>query len=158
MFVAGAYTVTLGGTTIGQVEDGIRLRYSTSVESIRGDNYGDTVQDGVFRGLSDFMYLDMVLTEYNLALAQSAFWYWSATFGTIADGTVGKLLTALAQALVMTKVSGPNAVPTSLTANLAILAPGNSVELLFAPRLRRVPLSLVLLPFNSSTNKFFTLA
>lgn len=155
-FISGGYSVTLGGSTLGQIEDGIRQRYSFAGEAVRGDNMGDTVQDVVFRGLSDYMYFDMVLTEYNASGALAAFWYWSTTFGTIDDGIVGKTLYGLASSLVLTKVAGPSATPSTLTAAHCILAPGNSVELLYAPRLKRVPLSFICLPYLSSTNKFFS--
>lgn len=154
--IAGGYTCTYNSLSVGQIEDGINLIPDIYGEPIRGDNFGDTIQDGVFRGAD--VYAEMTLIEYDLALLTAAFWPWSATFGKLDDGIVGKLWTALAKALVLTKVSGPNASPTSLTASKAILAPNFPVNLLFAPRLRRVPLRLLLLPYAVSSNNYvFTL-
>lgn len=158
MFIAGAYLPTFDGSTLGQVEDGISLDYSFASDEIKGDNLGDTTQDDVFRGLAGAMFLEMTLTEFNAAGVLAAFWPWSATWGRIDTGIVGQLGTGLAKSLVLTKVSGPNATPTTLTALKAVLAPGYPIRLLFAPRLRRVPLRLKLYPYTaSSVNQFFTI-
>lgn len=154
-FLAGGYTVTYNASSLGQIEDGINIEQMLGGEPIRGDNFGDTIQDFVFRGGDVFV--DLIMTEWNAAGALGAFWYWSTTWGKMDDGKIGTLATSLASALVLTKVAGPNASPTSLTANKAILAPGYPVRHLFAPRLRRVPLRLQLLPYPVSTvNQFFT--
>lgn len=156
-FIAGGYAVLLGGSTVGQIQDGCLLEQTLNGEPIRGDNYGDTIQDFVFRGGDVFM--NMVLTEYNATAAKTAFWPWSTTWGKIDDGVIGKLGTALAAVLLLTAVSGPSAAsaPATFTANKAILAPGFPVQMLFAPRLRTVPIRLQLLPYNETTNQFFKL-
>lgn len=156
-FIAGGYTVTLGGSTVGQIQDGIMLEQTLNGEPVRGDTFGDTIQDFVFRGGDVFM--NMVLLEYDATSAKTAFWPWSTTWGRITSGIVGKLGTAMAAALVLTAVAGTSAAtaPATLTANKAILAPGFPVQMLFAPRLRSIPIRLQLLPYNATNDQFFVL-
>ncbi|OGT57668.1 MAG: hypothetical protein A3E01_02720 [Gammaproteobacteria bacterium RIFCSPHIGHO2_12_FULL_63_22] len=151
-FIAGAYTVTYNALALGQARDGYRLRVSPAVEEITGDNYGDTVQDGVYRGGSCFLQMDLL--EYNAAAIQTAMWPYG-TFGTL--GVIGRLQTALAKQIVMTAVAGTPAAstPATVTFARAILAPGQQTELLFAPRLRIVPIMFQILP-DGSGNWFTT--
>lgn len=154
-FIAGGYTATWNALPLGQIEDGIQLDFTLGAEEIRGDNYGDTVQDGVFRGGDCF--LTATFLEWDLIQTSKALWYWSTTFGKIDDGFIGRLMSTFAKVLVLTKVTGPSASPTTLTANLAVLAPRFNVNTLLAPRLRRVPIRFQLLPFATAgpINQFF---
>lgn len=152
-FIAGAYTVTYNSADIGQIENGIRLLWAPGEEEITGDLLGDSVQDGVYRGGNAWLELTMI--EYNATGAGTAFWPWSDTFGKA--GTIGVLSSSLAKVLVLTKVSGPNATPASLTANLALPNGGQEISTLLAPRLRRVPVRYRLFPYTvSSTYRWFT--
>jgi len=49
-FVAGGYTVTWDGSTVGQIANGIRVKHEFFKRMITGDNYAETPQDGVYRG------------------------------------------------------------------------------------------------------------
>jgi hypothetical protein len=161
-FISGGYTVTLGGTSLGQIEDGIRFSYSKAVEEIRGDNFGDTTQDAVMRGVSGYMTIDFTLTEWGKVL--SSYWFLGTVFGVMDAGIIGSLLSTKSAALVLTAVANTPAAAgapsfTTATFTNAVLAPGFNVSHLLAPRLRRIPLQFVALPFTaSSVNKFFTLA
>lgn len=147
-FIAGAYTVTWNSVTIGQVSDGIRLRQSNSVEVIKGQSLGESTQDGVYQGGDAFIQLESL--EY-ITGAIAAWWPYG-DLGVV--GLPGRLLTSLAKSLVLTAVSGTPAEssPATLTASKAILAPNQNLELLFATRLRRVPLMFQLLPYTSGDN------
>lgn len=159
-FIAGGYTCSFDGDTVGQIEDGIEFEWVFNGEVIKGDNLGDSMQDGVYRGGDCFC--SMTLTEYDQAKLLKAIWPWSpagagaANFGRV--GTVGVLATSAARTLILTKVIGPNASPTSITCTAngttggAILPFGFPIRLLLAPRLRRIPLRLQLLPYSSGSN------
>jgi hypothetical protein len=144
-FISGPYTLTYGASPLGIIEDAASLEITPSEDGIQGDNYGDSIQDGVYRGGN--CYLDLVLQEYNAAGALSAFWPFHATFGHM--GQVGTLKSSFAAALVLTAVSGTPAAsaPATLTANKAVLAPNFPLRLLFGSRLRNVPLRFQFLPY-----------
>lgn len=148
-FIAGGYTVTYNGNTLGQIANGIRVSHEFFKRMITGDSYGETPQDGVYRGGQ--MFAEMTLLEYNATGAQLAFWPYNATIFTL--GTVGRLdvASSLAKSLVLTAVAGTTAAaaPASQTHLTSILREGFPVELLYAPDLREVPLAMRIYP-NSS--------
>ena len=154
-FIAGQYTVSYDGATIGQVRDGINIEHSFFKQLITGDNYAETPQDAVYRGGECFA--EFVCLEYNNAKAKLAFWPYHATYGTI--GTVGRtdVGSSLVKTLLLTSTAGTPAVtqPPTITATRAILAEGFPVRLLFAPALREVPLRFRLYP--DASGLFFTL-
>jgi len=148
-FIAGPYTMTYNSLSLGIIEDAIRLEITPSEDGIQGDNLGDTIQDGVYRGGN--CYIDIVMQEYNAAGALAAFAPWHATFGNI--GQVGILKSSLAQTLVLTAVAGTGAATNiaTLTSTKAVLAPNFPVSMLLGSRLRNVPLRLQLLPYNAGS-------
>lgn len=166
-FIAGPYTWTygtqsgpMGGTyTLGITEDTATLEYSgAGVDPIRGDNLGDVIQDGVFRGGN--YYLELVLQEYNLPAARHCFHPWTGTFGEV--GIVGSLLSAYADVIQATPLSPLSTLGTESTKILyiykAVLAPGFSIRHLFGSRLRNVPVRFLLLPVLVGTSqRFFSL-
>lgn len=155
--IAGPYTITHNAAPLGFVEDGFDLEFSADGKDlITGDNLGGSVQDGVYRGGQCFISFTMM--EYDIAQVRKVLWPYG-TLGTV--GQVGRLDTNLASALVLTNVTGTPAFgqPTSLTANLSILAENFPVRLLFATRARRMPIRLRLLPFDDAgTTRWFKLA
>lgn len=150
-FIAGHYTVTYNAQTLGIVEDAIQLEITPAVDPIVGDNYGASVQDGVYRGGNCF--IDMVLQEFNATGALDAFWPFADTFGKL--GVVGTLLSSFAAALVLTAVSGTTATPATLTADKAVLAPNFPIRTLWGTRLRNVPIRFQLLPYLDTGVDYF---
>ena len=156
-FIAGPSSCSYNALALGQSQDGYALDFSLFFEPVRGDNLADAIQDLITRGAD--AYLSTVLIEYNAAGAQSAFWPQNAVFGT--QGQVGRISASaiggvtLAKPMILTAIAGTtaSATPATLTAALSILAPNFNVNLLFAPRLRVVPLRLQCLP-NSSLVSF----
>jgi hypothetical protein len=148
-FVAGQYTVTWSGSSLGQIANGIRVKHEFFKKMITGDNFAETPQDGIFRGGQ--MFASMTLLEYNATGAQLAFWPYSATIFTM--GVIGRLDVgaALAKSLVLTAIAGTSAAaaPATQTHLTSILREGFPVELLYAPDLREVPLEMRIYP-NSS--------
>jgi len=150
-FIAGAYTWTLGGNALGVVEDACQMEVTPVVDPIVGDDLGATIQDGVYRGGN--CYISMVLQQYDAAGGRAAFWPYADTFGKV--GTVGALLSSFAAALVGTKVAGPNASPSNITATYAVLAPGHPISMLFGSRHRNIPVRFLLLPFVYNSVTYF---
>ena len=153
-FIAGPYTYTLAASSLGISEDGFRLRIANRGDAIRGDNLGASIQDFVYRGAD--LTLETTLQEYDAAGAQSAFWPYDAVLGE--HGQAGILASSVAGALVLTAVAGTTAAaaPASLTGTLSVLPPDFNVDLLFAARLRNVPLQFQLLPTGSPVAWFTT--
>lgn len=137
-FIAGQYTVTLGGSTVGQLADGIALEHQAFKRLITGDNFAESPQDAVFRGMS--LFAAYTLLEYNATSARAAFWPYGSTYLTM--GVVGRLDSALIAQLILTAASGTPAAstPASVTLPKAILAEGFPVSILFRPDLREVPI------------------
>src|SRR6516164_3904027 len=110
--IAGSYTISYNSVSLGVTElDSVRLSHTPEYEDILGDNFGASIQDGVYRGGN--AYVDMVLLEWykaNTTLndVMSAFWPYitntTANWGQI--GTIGVLATSLAKTLLLTAVSG----------------------------------------------------
>ncbi len=160
-FIAGPYTSTWTPPTgaalsLGITEDGFDLEWVMHGEIIKGDNMGDSIQDGVYRGGDAF--ISLTSEEFDAAglygasgtIAQ-AFNPASATFGR--HGQAGVLFSALAGILVLTRVSASTtASPVSITANKAILANEYVIRTKLASRLRKVPLRFLLLPYTVSSN------
>lgn len=173
-FIAGPYVWTYNGRSIGISEDGWRLNQTNAGDPIRGDNLGDSMQDYVYRGGD--VTIETVLQEWNFAIAAgelgdsdwsgltglsqaeqninaySIFWPWTY-FGN--SGQVGRLASMCSAPLVGVPAPGTTAAQTvgiggidytTLTASYAVLAPGYNVSMLFAARLRNIPVRLQCLP------------
>lgn len=148
-FIAGAFTVTYNANSVGQLANGLKLSHEFFKRLITGDSFAETPQDGVYRGGQ--MFIDFTMLEYNATGAQLAFWPYSATIFTL--GTVGRLDvgSSLAKSLVLTAVAGTTAatVPATQTHLTSILREGFPVDVLYAPDLREVPISMRIYPNNS---------
>lgn len=137
-FIAGPYTATLGASTVGIQEEGYRIEHSVFKRLITGDNFAQTPQDAVFRGME--VLVSYRLEEYDAAGAATAFWPYGASYLTM--GQVGRLDSNVASQLILTATAGTTAAgsPATVTLPLCILAEGFPVDLLFAPDLRVIPI------------------
>ena len=159
-FIAGKYDATFANVATGQIEDGYEIEHSVSQEDIVGQDMGDSVQDGVYRGGN--MFISFTLLEFSISSAMlSLWWMHSNTLGRM--GKIGTLIQQnFAQSLVLTALAGTPAAGGgavgSLTAAKCCWAPNFDVRILFAPRLRRVPLRLRLYPYSdgASNNVWFS--
>lgn len=146
-FIAGQYTATLDGSTVGQIESGVTLEHSFFKRLITGDNFAETPQDAVFRGSQ--MSGQYTLLEYDATSARLAFWPYGANYLNMSV-VIATLDVDLANSngnskqLVLTALTGTpaqaQAAPATATLPRAILSEGFSVGLLFAPDLRTVPI------------------
>lgn len=173
-FIAGPYVWTFNGRAIGISEDGWRLTQTVSGDPIRGDNLGDSMQDYVYRGGDVTM--EAVLQEWDVALngvdgagaktntsCASIFWPW-ATLGT--TGQIGRLGSVVAAPLVgvpapTTSAASATAGYRTITMTYTVLPPGYNVSMLFAARLRNVPIRLQALPapiVDSGSETWFALS
>lgn len=161
-FIAGpydmSYTPPAGDlSSLGITQDGFEVQWVNHADLIRGDNLGESIQDGVWRGGD--CYIECMCEEFDAAAlygahgnAPSAMWPGSTNFGR--HGQVGRLLSGMAGMLTLTRTSAlTTASPTTITAAKAILANGHVVRSKWATRLRTVPLRFLLLPYISSGNK-----
>lgn len=147
-FIAGKYSVTLGGSSVGQIQEGITLEHQVFKQLITGDNFAQTPQDAVFQGMAQFA--QYTLLEYNATAARAAFYPYGSAWLTM-DAVIGTLDSANASQLVLTALSGTPAAsaPATATLPLAILAEGFPVGILMAPALRTIPIRQRVYP-NSS--------
>lgn len=151
--VVGAFTGALNSVALGMTEEGYELQWEPKSDMInRSDVYGDTMIDFVHRGIDYFMQTEF--KEYKagpIAAAQP----WAA-LGVL--GTIGRLGSDVAVAMVLTATAGTTAAatPATLTANKAILAPNSNPRAQFNSRLRTLPVRMVLLPYDATGIKFFT--
>lgn len=98
-FVAGPYSATYGGTTIGTTKEGFKIRIEYQERPIMVDEYGLGDVDSLQAGVRIFVDLDYVeYTRIKGAL--------NAQFSSEGDiyANVGKLLTKLGGELVLTPI------------------------------------------------------
>lgn len=153
-FVAGAYSGTWNGTSVGLVSEGYRMDQNTEAEEITGDYYGRSVIEGVAQGGNVFI-------EYECLAYKAGSLAPFFPFGNLGEmAAPGVLYSDLAKTVVLTSTTGTPAVssPASLTGSKAMLAAGHNAQLLFASRLRRLPIRQRLLPYISGVVRWYTLA
>lgn len=145
-FIAGGYTATWNSLALGQAADGYRISHQVFKQLVTGDTYAEAPQEAIYRGAEAT--IQFTLVEFGEGGIQSIKWPYSATKWQI--GTVGRadVISAIAKTLVLTAVAGTPAAasPATLTAGYAILHENFPVEVLYAPKLREVPLRMRLYP------------
>jgi hypothetical protein len=151
-FVAGRYSGTYNAVDTGVTEEGYEIEQDSKAELIENtDAYGDAIVDWIYRGGNCRL---SFLSDTYKAGAITPFWPWTATLGQgwSAAAPIGRLASAVAQAMVLTAIAGTPAAaaPASVTATLSLLAPNSPAKLLYHSRLRKVQINLQVLPNNSS--------
>lgn len=142
-FVAGAYTITYAGTSIGTTKSGPKVRIEYHKRDIMVDELGDGPADALNAGMSVFVELDYV--EYlKVRVATLAMQGGGVT--TDLSAQVGKLLTSQAGALVCTPMVRTNNNQT-YTFNKAILC--TDVPILLSSALREGPITFQVYPQGS---------
>lgn len=145
-FVAGHYTATYGGESIGTTEEGFYLRPQQFREDIRIDDFGDSIVDGIYRG---FQYtLTTRLSEWvvpnstGVALLQN---FVDATDGGIVyPNAVGQPVSAFAKRLILTPV--PNVNSNLKTYEFPLCVPnGDHGGFNLNTKLRRLEVNLLIL-------------
>lgn len=153
--IDGHYGCTYNAVGIGITEDGFDLIQALKEEVIdESDAYGGTMIDYIYRGGNVTLRCDSKEFKAGSLLP---YWPWGGgTWGRMrnASNPIGALAANVAAAVVLTSTSGTPAAsaPASITGTYSILAPGQQGTLKFTSRLRRVPIFLALLPYESSSN------
>jgi hypothetical protein len=151
VLIAGEYTATWSGVSVGMFEGDAScptISQQSKAEPVSNTSrYGKTFIDGIYQGADWFVHY--VCEEYK---AGSIAAYWP--FGPIGQlGVIARLYSALGAPLVLTAVAGtpaagPPGAPATISANKTILAPGFDGRLLYGPTLRKVPMRLVMMPYD----------
>ena len=157
--ISGPYSGAWAGAYLGVTEDGYELEHTFYSEPVRGDNLGDSIQDEVLRGQD--VYVNFTLIEHNKAAAalspgqvnSSIHWPTGISgFNAVGSngqvGVIGDALSEYASNLTLTAqgLTPAAASPATITFHGAILARNFPVRVLYASRLRRIPLRMICLP------------
>lgn len=161
-YIGGPYLGTYDAVALGPQEDGFDLIQSLSEEVIsESDQYGGSIIDYFYRGGSCQIRCDS--KEFKAGTV-TPYWPWGAagTMGQMRSvaNPIGRRASDAAKVLVLTGVANVPATEDALanggkvidtvTANFAILAPGQQSTLKFSSKLRRVPIFLQLLPWDAT--------
>jgi len=152
----GPYTSVYNTSPLGLSREGYNLQHSIRQQNVEGtDLYGDTLIDYVWRGAN--VTVDFTVLSFKKAIAASVLWPFGNNLYVLGNtaNPIGRLASDLAKVLLLTvQPNTPAAAvgfgPATLTANKAILAPGANFRQLFDSRLREVPISLTLLPYDGA--------
>lgn len=152
-YVAGHYTITLGGTDLGSTENGYNIVTHLHEVPINDDEFGEGAADGIQAG-ADY---EIEFTGIEWPKVKAALGVATTAIGNTNDN-VGKLMSGLAQTLIITPVAGTPAAATgnTLTATKAIVVSDYNWNAGY--QLRKVPVRLHLYPDTSASNKAYTLA
>ncbi len=166
-FIAGDASATYdppgatGATDIGVMEGGYEISARHAAELINEtDRYGAMVVDGIFRGIQDVAVQCNGL-EWTAGLLLAAYPFGAAFpasgAGYLGPGVIGRLLSAVAGALILTATSGTPAAaaPATLTATYAIIHEGFDVRWMIDSKLRKLPIRLRILPYLDTVIKHF---
>jgi hypothetical protein len=155
--ISGPYYGSYNGTYIGATEDGFEIEHTLYSEAVRGDNLGDSIQDEIHRGCD--VYVNFTLIEYNkgraaAAGAGSSKIDWTQAAEGVA-GVIGDVISDASAALVLTALGNTPAAasPASITFTKSILARNFPVRVIYASRLRRLPLRLISYPDGSGSSQ-----
>ena len=157
----GPYTSTYNTAERGLSREGYNLQHSIRQQNIEGtDHYGDSLIDYVWRGAN--VTCDFTVLSFKKAIAATVLWPFAGNLYVLKNTAtpIGRLASDLAKVLVLTVSANTPAAavgfgPATLTADKAIMAPGANFRQLFDSRLREVPISLTLLPYDGAAAVVF---
>ena len=164
--ISGPYLGTWNAFALGtQNDDGFVMSGQIQGQEVNAsDAYGQALVEGIYRGFNWRCRLrGLEWNKVGLLNALQAFGQpsGSGTFGPSLQN-VGDRMSRFSQALLLTAILGnPPTTPQTLTANGAILAPGQTTEWMKTSKLREMPLEFVFLPYAAtisatSYNVWFT--
>ncbi|MFI4874760.1 MAG: hypothetical protein ACIALR_05465 [Blastopirellula sp. JB062] len=162
-FVAGPYAATYDASgavegTPGQsagarnfgIVDMFRISRTVEGEDIAGTNlYGKSVIDSIYSGGN--MFLTVTLKSWPTHI-KDVLWPFGTNFGDI--GTIGRAMSDLAGAIVLTPTTGTPAAANDAkirTFGKAIISPQHNLELINGPINRETPIVFRLYPYLNST-------
>lgn len=157
--LAGEYSAAWNSVSIGQQQDGLRLRLSFSKEEVKSASYGDMVIDSVYKGGN--CYLQGIFIEMSNVIALSAVSVFNpycfgqgGTYSIGNSGVIGRFDFNLAKALALTAVGGHSFASSiaTLTASRAIIDKDLTTEILFANRQSVLNVTFRLYPFLNTSD------
>lgn len=165
-FIAGAYYWSYNGLYLGTTENGFRLSMTSYGDPVKGDNLGDSIQDFIYRGGD--VSVEGTLQEFEAARLggnvnpikinariEQIFWPYATLGSTGAIGTLSSLYSAPLTGTPVAGTSAAAAAIKTLTISYAIIPPNYDVGMLFAARLRNLPIRLQALPHNFADQSVF---
>ncbi len=159
VFIAGRYTGTLAGTSLGILEDGWRIRWQWLKEMInRTDAYADSDIDAVLRGIN--MHVGGVFKEILDKTIEAVAPYTSLVASGVSafsHPTVGQLDTSHVEQLILTALAGTPAAATPFTCTfLSVIQAQDPVDQVYGPTHRKIPFNFQVYPTSSTGIKYFT--
>ena len=153
-FAPGHYAATWNGNDVGLTNGPKILRRRYSAIEVDTDKYGAGV-DGIYK--TGPVFLALTVKEWTAAV-RGILWPFGADFGIV--GANGRLLSDLAQALVLTAQTGTPAAtkgPATITFSKAIIAPESDWEIPLGNVERDVPILFRCFPYlDGSDLRHFT--
>jgi len=145
-FIAGAYTATYKALALGQTQKGFDIEWSQVLEEITSDAWRGAL-DGVFQGLNPLV-IRTVLIQPTAPGVPGLIWPWNATQGV--SGVTGRLLSALAGPLVLTRCTSTTASPATITVPKAIIWK-DRVTSNYENAQRKIPVVIAGLPYDPAS-------
>lgn len=153
--ISGPYVGTWNGNTLGtQNDDGYVLSVQHQGQEISAsDAYGMTLVEAIWRGMNWRCRIRGL--EFNKAglldLLQMFGRSGSNTTLTPQLAFIGDRWSTYSKIMILTSILGnPPAMPQTLTAASACLAPGQTTEFMMTSKMREMPLEMVLLPYQAT--------
>lgn len=152
--ITGPYIGTWHGNPLGtQNDDGYVISAQHQGQEINAtDAYGMTLVEAIWRGMNWRCRIRGL--EFNrtglLDLLQAFGRSGAVSTLTPQLAFIGDRWSTYSQVLLLTAILGnPPAMPQTLTANSAILAPGQTTEFMLTSKMREMPIEMVLLPYQA---------
>lgn len=151
MFVAGPYSATYNGHTIGMTENGFNIRETVHEEVINTNDGGQTPIDAIQMGNDTIVEIDNYV-EYDKIKA--------AIYSQIVQGqplaNVGKLVSSLSAVLVLTPML--TTTPPMSTYTFTLASVNGDIRTLLSSHLRKGPITFRVLPDPDISNKTYTVS
>lgn len=157
-FIAGPYTVTYGGNSVGLVDDnGFTIGDTPIKEVVKASLYGENLIEKIYLGKKVTCIATFIEWTANF---RSMMHPYNAALGN--PGTIGTLDTAYGAALVLTAASGTPAAgtngPATITFHNAVVSDENNIQFALNSGLRKIPILFdIYLTDVTGTKKYYTI-
>ena len=145
----GPYTATYKSVALGLVEGPYVINKQAHAVDVRAQRHGQTIIEGIYAGGE--AHVLVTPKEWNAA-AREAMWPFDANFGEL--GVIGRLMSAIALALVITPVTGSTGATNGYTWTFskAIIAPEHSLEIVKGVEEHNVAVLMKAYPYLNTAN------
>lgn len=153
--ITGPYTGTWNAFAMGtQGDDGFFVSAQVNGQEINAsDAYGMTLVEGVYRGTNWRVRLRGL--EWNKAGLLDMLQMFGQANGTGTftphNGVIGSRYSLYGKVMLLTAIlANPPCTPQTLTAQTAVLAPGQTTEFTMTSKMREMPIEMCLLPYATT--------